>query len=172
MKILLFGLLAFIGWAALSDYIYICKIRGLCNETMTIRVFEKLPAKDTIKVNPEVKRVVQYPENLVIYFDFDRSEFIPDTKTTRYFDESSAYLDQNPQAKLSITGHTDSVGSDQYNQALGLRRAESLKRYFETKNTAEVRILVYSRGENEPADANNTNSGRANNRRTVITINK
>ena len=75
-------------------------------------------------------------------------------------------------ARLSITGHTDAIGSEEYNLALGFRRAQSVQSYFENKGIPANRIIVESSGEKEPADNNNTTTGRANNRRTVITINK
>ena len=96
------------------------------------------------------------PENLLIYFAFDKSDFTSDAKTARYFDESNAYLDQNSQASLSITGHTDAIGSDEYNQALGYRRAQSVQHYFESKGMPANKIIIESKGEKEPADDNNT----------------
>jgi outer membrane protein OmpA-like peptidoglycan-associated protein len=79
-------------------------------------------------------------------------------------------LDQNAQSRLNITGHTDARGTDQYNQDLGYRRAQSVQRYFESKGIPASKIVIESRGEKEPANDNNTDSGRANNRRTVLTI--
>lgn len=173
MKILLIGFLAFFGWSALSTYIYVCKIRGWCNETETIRA---VPADkiDVIKVDTIVKTPVQeqaaLPENLLIYFAYDKSEFNTGAETDRYFEESNAYLVQNSQARLSITGHTDSKGSDEYNQLLGSRRTQSVQLYFESKGLPANKIISESRGEKEPADDNNTTQGRAKNRRAVITI--
>jgi OOP family OmpA-OmpF porin len=71
---------------------------------------------------------------------------------------------------LSITGHTDAIGSDEYNQALGYRRAKSVQHYFESKGIPANKIIIESKGEKEPADNNSSVTGRANNRRTIITI--
>jgi len=73
-------------------------------------------------------------------------------------------------ARISITGHTDAVGTDEYNQALGTRRAESSQTYFIEKGIPRDKIISESRGEKEPADNNNTTEGRANNRRTLTVI--
>jgi OmpA-OmpF porin, OOP family len=62
------------------------------------------------------------------------------------------------------------VGSEEYNQALGLRRAQSVQVFFESKGVPANRIIIESRGEKEPVDNNSTTTGRAKNRRTVITI--
>jgi outer membrane protein OmpA-like peptidoglycan-associated protein len=173
MKILSIGFLALFCWSALSTYIYVCKIKGLCNEQVTIETGAvnqgSVIAVDTLP-KQQVPEQAVIPENLLIYFAFDKSEFNSDAKTDKYFDGSNAYMDQNSQARLSITGHTDAIGSDEYNQALGYRRAKSVQHYFESKGLPANKIIIESRGEKEPADDNNTTAGRANNRRTVITI--
>jgi len=173
MKILIIGFLVLFSWSALSTYIYVCKIKGLCNEQDTIETGvvnpDEIPAGDTLS-KPLVSEQAVIPENLIIYFAFDKSEFASDAETDKYFDESDAYMDQNSQARLSITGHTDAIGYDGYNQALGYQRAQRVQHYFESKGMPANKIITESKGEKEPADANNTSAGRANNRRTVITI--
>jgi outer membrane protein OmpA-like peptidoglycan-associated protein len=172
MKILVIGFLALFGWSALSTYIYVCKVKGLCNETETIETAVNqgvVIAVDTLS-KPLVREQAVIPKNLLIYFAYDKSEFNSDAETDKYVNESNAYLDQNSQARLSITGHTDAIGSDEYNQALGYRRAQSVQHFFESKGLPANKIIIESKGEKEPADDNNTTPGRANNRRTAITI--
>jgi OOP family OmpA-OmpF porin len=175
MKILIIGFLALSSWSALSAYIYVCKIKGLCNEPTTVQI-DTVNQKDTIAGDtlsmPLVQEETVIPKDQIIYFAFDRSEFNSDAATDKYFDESNAYLDQNSRARLNITGHTDAIGSDAYNQALGYRRAQSVQHYFESKGMPANKIIIESEGEKEPADDNNTTAGRANNRRTAITIKK
>lgn len=175
MKILIIGFLTFSIWSALSSYIYICKIKGLCNEPIAMQIStsnqkDVLPAEKIS--NPEVKETSVIPESLVIYFAFDKSDFKPDAKSEKYFNESNAYLKQNLLARLNITGHTDAIGTDAYNQALGYRRAQSLKQYFENKGIPAKKISIESKGEIQPVDNNSSQEGRANNRRTVLTIKK
>jgi outer membrane protein OmpA-like peptidoglycan-associated protein len=173
MRILIIGFLVFCGWAALSTYLYVCKIKGLCGESKTIQT-EVIKPEDVITSDTLTKPVgpesLKIPENLIMYFAYNKSEFNPDAATDKFFDESNAYLNQDIQAKVSITGHTDARGTDQYNQDLGYRRAQSVQKYFESKGMAASKIIIESRGEKEPADDNNTDSGRAKNRRTVLTI--
>jgi len=175
MKILLFGFIAFCGWSSLSTYVYVCKIRGLCDAPMTMPYTTVTPAS-VISVETTHKTFMKepavMPKNLTIYFAFDKSQFTPDTVTERYFDKSNAYLLQNTQAKLSIIGNADAVGSDEYNMSLGYRRAQSMQHYFENKGIGSNRISIASKGEQDPAADNNTAAGRAKNRRTAITINK
>ena len=173
MKILIIGFLALSGWAALSTYIYVCKIKGLCHEPVTVQIGEDnnkdIIANDTLQ-KPLVREQAVVPKDLIIYFAFDKSEFSSNAVTDKYYNESTAYLDQNSQARLSITGHTDAIGSDAYNQALGYRRAQNVQHYFEIKGIPLKNSIIESKGEKEPPDDNNTAAGRANNRRTVVTI--
>jgi OOP family OmpA-OmpF porin len=174
MKILTIGFLAFFGWSTLSTYLYVCKIKGLCYEPSTMQFnsvrHNDVVANDTFK--PLAREQAAIPKNMVIYFAFDKSNFNADAETDKYFEESGAYLNQNSQFRLSITGHTDSIGSNSYNQGLGYRRAQIIEQYFESKGMLANRIIIESKGENEPAEDNNTIAGRANNRRAVITLKK
>ena len=173
MKILSIGFLVLCAWIAFSTYIYVCKIKGLCHVAEAIEFKAVTPedviADDTLS-EPSVQENAVVPKDLAIYFAFDISEFKPDLKTDNFILESKAYLDQNLQARLSFTGHTDAIGSDAYNQALGLRRAQSVQHYFESKGMPAKNNIIESKGEKEPADDNNTTAGRANNRRTEVTI--
>jgi len=173
MKTLIIGFILFLGWSAFSIHIYVCNIRGLCGEPMTSKIIlvdqKNINANDTLN-KLRVQKQAIIPENLVTYFAFDKSDFNVDARTNKYFDDSNAFLNQNPQAKLSITGYTDAVGTDEYNLALGYRRAQSVRHYFESKGVPVNKIILESRGEKDPADDNNTSAGRANNRRTVLTI--
>jgi outer membrane protein OmpA-like peptidoglycan-associated protein len=175
MKILLIGLLVFTGWSSLSSYLYVCRIKGLCSEEVsaqtTVTNQNVTSIIDTIS-KESFRKPVLIPKDLTIYFAFDKSEFKPDAKTMHYFDESNAYLERNPYSILTITGYTDSVGSMAYNQDLGYRRAQSMQRYFASKGMVANKIKFESKGERDPADNNNTEAGRANNRRTALTINK
>jgi OmpA-OmpF porin, OOP family len=175
MKFLLIGFLAFSIWSALSAYIYVCKIKGLCYEPISMQVAAVDPKEvitgDTVH-KPVVPDQAVIPKTLIIHFAFDKSEFNSDSETDKYFDKSNAYLDQNLQARLSITGYTDAIGSMEYNQALGYRRAQTLQHYFESKGMQPNKIIIESKGEQEPADDNSSSAGRAINRRTVINIKK
>lgn len=173
MRFLIIGFLALLSWSALSTHFYVCNIKGLCNEQITV-------INDTVKPEtaipndrlskPLLTEQKQVPGGMLIYFAFDKSEFNSSTISDRYLDETNKYLAQNRQAKLGITGHTDTVGSDEYNQALGLRRAYSVQSYFVSRGLPANQIIADSRGEKEPADNNKTAEGRSINRRTVITI--
>lgn len=169
MKILTVGFIAFASWSVFSTYIYVCKIKGLCLRTETTFV-EVVKPDSSISDNNVVAEQVTIPKDLVIYFAFDRSDFKSDSEAVEYFNLSNAYLNNNKKAMVGITGHTDAVGTNKYNQALGLRRAQTIQRYLVTKGISENRISITSEGEENPVANNNSDEGSAKNRRSVVTI--
>ena len=79
-------------------------------------------------------------------------------------------LDKNPDTDLLIVGHTDSVGSDSYNQTLSERRAEAAANLLQADGVDRARIRIAGRGETEPVDSNDTADGRQRNRRVEVAI--
>jgi OOP family OmpA-OmpF porin len=174
MKILVIGFIAFLGWSALSTYVYVCMIHGLCGDPVNMQI-SKVDnigniANDTI--HKSLVKEITVPQDLVIQFAFDKSDFNSNAFSNTYFEESTKYLNQNADSKISITGYTDAIGTRAYNQALGYRRARVMQRYFENKGILTSKITITSKGESEPVSDNNTKAGRAKNRRTVVTIKK
>jgi outer membrane protein OmpA-like peptidoglycan-associated protein len=79
-------------------------------------------------------------------------------------------LNQYGKTTVSVIGHTDSVGSDEYNQALSERRAQSVMDYFAGQNVNPLRLEAYGKGETEPRADNGTEAGRQLNRRVELWI--
>jgi outer membrane protein OmpA-like peptidoglycan-associated protein len=71
----------------------------------------------------------------------------------------------NPNVRVVITGHTDNVGSQEFNQTLSLKRAQTVKNWLVQKGIASNRMRTVGRGQNEPMSSNETDAGRAENRR-------
>jgi outer membrane protein OmpA-like peptidoglycan-associated protein len=76
----------------------------------------------------------------------------------------------SPDTKITITGHTDYIGSAEYNYNLGLQRAERVKQLLIKRGIASDRIVVLSKGEEQPVAGNGSAAGRAKNRRVEINI--
>jgi peptidoglycan-associated lipoprotein len=104
-----------------------------------------------------------------INFDTDKSTLSDGTKSrlTRLVGDLKA---DNRNVYLEIQGHTDSTGSAQYNQQLGLQRAESVRRHLHAQSVALDRMATISYGEDSPAEPNDTAEGRALNRRVEIVV--
>ncbi|HET9684582.1 MAG TPA: OmpA family protein [Gemmatimonadaceae bacterium] len=84
-----------------------------------------------------------------VYFDYDRDALRDDAMAT--LDQKAAVLQANPGVTMVITGHTDERGSDEYNLALGQRRAAQVKRYLVSKGIDGARLTTQSMGESQPA---------------------
>lgn len=78
----------------------------------------------------------------------------------------------NPDAQVEISGHTDNVGSEAANQALSLKRAQSVRNWLVQKGIASNRMNAVGKGENEPVASNDTDAGRADNRRIEFFVQK
>ena len=82
----------------------------------------------------------------------------------------SKVLAEYDQTVVEVAGHTDSTGSDAYNQALSERRSSSVSQYLQTQDVDAQRLISVGMGEAMPVADNNTNSGRQANRRVEITM--
>ena len=175
MRPLIIGILLFLIWSSLSTWYYVCRVNDFCKEpevSQQVSDSETQAQTDSTEVAEaaEAEEVIPVPEHLVIQFAFDRSDFKPSEETFRYVSDCKAYLEKNPGAMLDITGHTDAIGTSAYNQALGMKRAESVKSFFAEQGLPAEIIEITSMGESLPAAENATPEGRAANRRTEITI--
>ena len=102
------------------------------------------------------------------FFDFDKAVLKPEGKA-KLDDVASKVKDINLEVVIAV-GHTDSVGSDAYNQKLSVRRAEAVKAYLVSKGIAKDRVYTEGKGEKQPVADNKTKEGRAKNRRVEIEV--
>jgi len=104
----------------------------------------------------------------MVHFDFDMSDIRPDDKAI--LDAKVPILQANPQVMIRIAGHTDERGSDEYNLALGERRAAAAKKYLIEHGIAESRIETISYGEERPIAQGSNEDAWAQNRRDEFEI--
>jgi peptidoglycan-associated lipoprotein len=104
----------------------------------------------------------------VIHFDFDQATLSDQARAT--LDDKVVILRANPAMKLRIVGNTDDRGSEEYNLALGQRRAASARRYLLDQGIAEDRIETTSYGESRPVAQGNDESAWAQNRRDEFEV--
>lgn len=98
-----------------------------------------------------------------IYFEFDAAELNGDARMT--LDAKAPVLQANPDIRIRVSGHTDSRGSDEYNLALGQRRASATKSYLVQLGIDAGRIEIVSMGEEQPAVRTENEGAWAQNRR-------
>ena len=103
-----------------------------------------------------------------IYFDYDQAEISTDARAT--LDAKLPILTANAGMRMRIAGHTDSRGSDEYNIALGQRRAAAAKRYLTGRGVADNRIDIVSFGEERPVAMGMDEGSFSQNRRAEFEV--
>lgn len=103
-----------------------------------------------------------------IYFEFDKSYLKPESKIA--LRKLYGFMERHPEVKIEIQGHTDGEGSYRYNEELSKRRAISVMRYLEQRGVDESRMKTKGFGKRKPVASNDTDEGRAMNRRVMIKI--
>ncbi|MBB3141758.1 OmpA family protein [Halomonas organivorans] len=103
-----------------------------------------------------------------VTFGFDSSELTMQARNA--LNDVSSVLTQYPETRVNIAGHTDSTGDAAYNQRLSERRAQAVGGYLSQSGVASNRLYMNGYGENQPVASNETESGRAQNRRVEITL--
>lgn len=110
--------------------------------------------------------ILNMPGNVTFDFDSDalRADFF------EVLNSVALVVNEFDQTVLVVDGHTDSVGNPQYNQRLSERRANSVTRYLTAQGVAPVRMAAYGYGEDYPVANNQSEAGRASNRRVELTL--
>ena len=103
-----------------------------------------------------------------ILFDFDSSALRSESRDT--LRELAGVLARYPDQSISVAGHTDSVGSDGYNQTLSEQRAAAVKDFLVAQGVPRSRVAAYGYGETRPVSSNSTAEGRQLNRRVQVFI--
>lgn len=101
-------------------------------------------------------------------FDVNSTQIKPGFNST--MDKIAKVLNKYGKTELLIVGHTDSTGSDQYNQTLSENRAQSVQQYLQARGVIQQRLSAYGKGEHEPVASNASEDGRRQNRRVEIIV--
>lgn len=121
------------------------------------------PATEFVEPPAEVRAELQ-----TIYFDYDKSNIKPEYQ--KPLETAAGWLSRNPSRQLLIEGHCDERGTDEYNLALGERRALSVRRYLIALGVDADRLHTISYGEEKPAAMGHDESAWAKNRRAEFKI--
>lgn len=105
-----------------------------------------------------------------IYFDFDKTTL--KNESFPELDKVVDFLKQNASVEIEISGHTDNKGSDDYNNTLSQGRSEAVVNYLISRGVDSFRLTAHGYGESKPIDTNDSDEGRANNRRVEFTVMK
>jgi outer membrane protein OmpA-like peptidoglycan-associated protein len=124
------------------------------------------PAPAAAPLQPTVRKVVVLPG---VHFDLDQATLKPEAQRVLR-DEVVTLMKQESDLTVRVEGHTDSQGSETYNQGLSERRALSVKEFLVSSGIASSRIVADGYGETQPVASNDTAEGRARNRRVEIKV--
>ena len=172
MRTLTIGIIAFILWTILCTWYYINHVKSVPDDEATqaelatgLESAQEEPAE-----SEEAGAITESPGNYTVYHAFDRSEILADQGFDSYIRQLTAFIGQSDGSTLNVVGHADHIGSENYNYALGSRRAGSTRDYLVRMGVSAQVIKVSSKGESAPAASNDTDEGRAKNRITEIQI--
>jgi len=167
MRILISGFVVFVIWCVISAWLYNDKLLPVLRSPVPEQT---IPDPQTIVADSLAQIYASMPMELLIYFEFDKLKFKSDPQSDTRISDFKSWLEKYPSSHLSVTGHTDLVGTSEYNHELGLRRAQIIQKLLEVKDIPASRVVISSKGENEPVGDYITEEGRAKNRRTEISI--
>jgi outer membrane protein OmpA-like peptidoglycan-associated protein len=115
---------------------------------------------------PKVERTIILDD---VLFDFDKSTIKPEA--AKILDRLVAFMNENKDKKVALSGHTDNIGTEAYNMGLSNRRWMSVRDYVVKKGVDGGRVSGQGFGESKPIADNKTAQGRAKNRRVEIKVN-
>ena len=122
-------------------------------------------ASVTIQVVQPVRKQITFED---VHFDFDRYSLRPEA--TRALDEAIKVLQENPDTRIEIEGHTCNIGTAEYNLSLGERRAAAVREYLAGRGIGANRLTTVSYGEERPKHDNAREETRRLNRRAALTV--
>jgi len=103
-----------------------------------------------------------------VYYEFDSINLRSDAEDT--LQKNAAWMQANPNARVEVEGHCDDIGSDEYNLALGAKRAQIARDFLVSQGIAEDRLVTISYGKEAPACFERTEECRAKNRRARFVV--
>ncbi len=125
-------------------------------------------AQHQIEIERQQNEILKLTMSSEVSFDFNAATIKPTFHTP--LNKIADIMSRYPQTQIVVVGHTDSVGSEQYNLELSLRRANAVADYLIMRGVATERMGTEGRGETEPIASNDTVTGRAQNRRVEIFV--
>lgn len=129
--------------------------------------FKPVPVKpdDLTKQTLEVGKTIQLKH---IYFEFDKDELMP--RSYVELNKLLKIMRENPKLSIEIVGHTDALGEDAYNLDLSKRRAMAVEKFLLDNKVNKSRLRSKGEGESRPVATNDTDEGRAQNRRVEFVV--
>ncbi len=125
-------------------------------------------AQQQIEIERQQNEILKLTMSSEVSFDFNSATIKSSFHSP--LNKIAEIMNRYPRTQIVVAGHTDSVGSEQYNLELSLRRANAVADYLISRGVLQSRLGTEGRGELEPIASNETESGRAQNRRVEIYV--
>jgi outer membrane protein OmpA-like peptidoglycan-associated protein len=152
-----------------KNYGYSAKADGFYSISENINLEEisgyKEIKKDLFLAPIEIGEIVRLNN---VFFDFNKYELKPESYPELF--RVVKFLNDYPNIEVELSGHTDNIGTHEYNQRLSENRANAVAEYLFAKGINRTRIIVTGYGETQPADTNDSEEGRQKNRRVELKI--
>ncbi len=152
-----------------KDYCPDCQPKAAVAAAPIVADTVTVPTEDTTQANLTPEEKVLF-EPLDVYFQSGKSSINRTEEINTWLTTAKAYLEKNPNEKLSVTGHTDSDGDDASNVALSEKRAGIVKAILVKDGFSDAGLTVIGKGESEPIAENDTPENKAKNRRVSIRL--
>jgi len=130
------------------------------------KIEEEIPGAVVERIEDSI--VITFDENSGVFFD--TSKYNINAKSQESLNKLAGIFVEYPDTNISVVGHTDSSGADDYNLTLSKNRAYAVTNYLQAKGLASSRFTTNWYGETQPANDNSTEEGRAKNRRVNVAI--
>lgn len=130
------------------------------------QIEEEIPGATVERVDEAI--VITFDENSGVYFETNKYNINSASQET--LDKLIGVFKEYPETNILVVGHTDSVGSEEYNMTLSKNRANSVTNYLTSKGVGGNRLTTNWFGETQPKHDNSTSEGRAKNRRVNIAV--
>lgn len=139
---------------------------GYYMDVQEAKLREKLAGTGVGVVRDGDNIILNMPSNVT--FAVDSSDI--SSSFYKVLDSVTLVVNEYDKTLIEVMGHTDSTGTEQYNQVLSEKRARSVSDYFDSRDVMPGRLATYGYGENHPVSDNSTDTGRALNRRVEIAL--
>jgi OmpA-OmpF porin, OOP family len=167
MRILVTGSVLFVIWCFVSAWLY----NDILLPSMQKPVTVQTPSTTNTREADSLAAIkASMPKPLMIHFGFNDTKFKPDPQLDNSVSDFRIWLDKYPGSRLEVAGHTDLVGTVEYNSKLGMKRAEIVGKYLQEKGIQAGRMEIVSKGAADPCAGYITDEDRAQNRRTEISV--
>lgn len=168
MRIIITGFIVLVIWSFLSMWLYVDILKPAAGKPVITD--QPVDMRAVRAADSLAKLLASIPDPLIVTYKFDGVEFTPGQQSDDAVTGFKEWLEKYPSSMLLVTGHSDFIGTPEYNKDLGQKRAQIIYEYLLSKGIPGNRIMVTSAGEDEPVAPHYTEEGRLKNRRTEVRI--